>query len=372
MDTTKGLKKAPLLILAIVTLLAGMWAGLIRIGWQWPPLAPTLPVSHGPLMVSGFLGTLIAVERAVALAVVLTKQKQWHWLLYLGPMATITGAGLLLLSKTAVTGSLLMTIGSASLIVVFGIIWRKHPALHTGTMALGAVTWLIGNSLWLFGRPIHQAVWWWAAFLILTIAGERLELSRIRKLTAVHQRVFGTAVIITLIGLIVLVFNYSIGVRLTGLGFVTLAAWLLRYDIVRATIRRTGLPRYIAYCLLVGYIWLAFSGILALIVGGVSAGLLYDALLHTVFLGFVFSMIFGHAPIIFPSILHISLVYRPAFYVHFILLHITLLLRVIGDLTTWVDGRRWGGLLNAVVLLLFLANTAVSLNMGRIENKEYP
>ncbi len=65
------------------------------------------------------------------------------------------------------------------------------------------------------------------------------------------------------------------------------------------------------------------------------------------------------------SILPVSLVYRPAFYVHLTLLHITLLLRVIGDLTTWVDGRRWGGLLNAVVLLLFLANTAVSLNVGR-------
>ncbi|MCP5098842.1 MAG: hypothetical protein GY943_25100 [Chloroflexi bacterium] len=365
MQSKSGLNKSPLLILAILTLLTGMWAGLLRMGWQWPALSPTLPMSHGPLMVSGFLGTLIAVERAVALALVLTDQKKWHWTLYLGPIATLVGAILLLVGNTAVTGPLLMTFGSLSLVIVFGIIYKKHPALHTGTMALGAITWLVGNALWLFGRPIHQAVWWWAAFLILTIAGERLELSRIRKLTAVHQRLFGTAVVIILIGLIILIFSYSIGVRVTGLGFIALAAWLLRYDIVRMTIKQQGLPRYIAYCLLVGYIWLGISGIMALAVGGVSAGLLYDAILHAIFLGFVFSMIFGHAPIIFPSILQIPLVYRPAFYVHLTLLHITLLLRVIGDLTTWVDGRRWGGLLNAVVLLLFLANTAVSLNMGR-------
>ena len=367
MQSNSGQNKFPLLLLAIVTLLLGMWAGLLRLGWQWPTIAPTLPVSHGPLMVSGFLGTLIAIERAVALALVMPEQKRWYWLLYVGPVATLVGAVLLLVGQTAVTGSLLMTLGSASLVGVFGIIWKKHPALHTGTMALGAVTWLGGNALWLFGRPISQAVWWWAAFLILTIAGERLELSRIRKLTAVHQRLFGTAVFITLFGLIFLIFSYDLGVRITGLGFVALAAWLLRYDIVRNTIRQKGLPRYIAYCLLVGYIWLAASGVMILIVGGVAAGLMYDAILHAIFLGFVFSMIFGHAPIIFPSILNIPLQYRPAFYVHLILLHITLLMRVVGDLTTWVTGRQWGGLLNAVVLLLFLGNTAVSLIKGKQE-----
>lgn len=42
------------------------------------------------------------------------------------------------------------------------------------------------------------------------------------------------------------------------------------------------------------------SGALALMAGQQVAGPLYDAMLHTFFLGFVFGMIFGHAPIIFP------------------------------------------------------------------------
>jgi len=41
--------------LAMAALLAGLWAGLVRIGWAWPALRPTLPISHGPLMISGFL-----------------------------------------------------------------------------------------------------------------------------------------------------------------------------------------------------------------------------------------------------------------------------------------------------------------------------
>ena len=57
--------RAGLMILAVAALLSGMWAGLIRIGWALPPLQPPLPMLHGPLMVCGFLGTLIGLERAV-------------------------------------------------------------------------------------------------------------------------------------------------------------------------------------------------------------------------------------------------------------------------------------------------------------------
>ena len=44
--------------------------------------------------------------------------------------------------------------------------------------------------------------------------------------------------------------------RLSGVGMIALAAWLLRYDIALMTIRRSGLPRFVAACLLSGYAWL--------------------------------------------------------------------------------------------------------------------
>ena len=55
-----------LVALAGLALLAGLWGGLLRIGWSLPPLEAQLATLHGPLMVGGFLGVVIALERAVA------------------------------------------------------------------------------------------------------------------------------------------------------------------------------------------------------------------------------------------------------------------------------------------------------------------
>jgi hypothetical protein len=51
----------------MIALLGGLWAGLLRLGWAGPFLQANLPAAHGPLMVCGFLGTVISLERAVAL-----------------------------------------------------------------------------------------------------------------------------------------------------------------------------------------------------------------------------------------------------------------------------------------------------------------
>src|SRR5574339_762113 len=72
----------PFFLLATLALLAALWAVLMRLGWQLPALTPFLALSHGPLMISGFLGTLITLERAVAM------QKKW---MYLPPL--LSGLG---------------------------------------------------------------------------------------------------------------------------------------------------------------------------------------------------------------------------------------------------------------------------------------
>jgi hypothetical protein len=120
---------------------------------------------------------------------------------------------------------------------------------------------------------------------------------------------------------------------------------------------QAGLPRFIGACLLSGYVWLGVSGLLAVRFGSVVGGPRYDATLHALFLGFVFAMIYGHAPIIFPAVLSSPFAFRRTFHSHLLLLHLTLLLRVIGDLTHWWAGLKWSGLLKVVVLLLFLGNT---------------
>ena len=147
---------------------------------------------------------------------------------------------------------------------------------------------------------------------------------------------------------------------------VALAGWLLQYDIARRTVWQTGLTRFIAVCLLSGYGWLGVVGALTWRFAGILAGPYYDAMLHTVFVGFVFAMIFAHAPIILPAILgRTTSPYHPVLYVPLLLLHASLLLRVVGDLMGWWPGRQWGGLLNALTVLLFFITLARGLLRGR-------
>lgn len=367
---TQHFSRFPLMALGMIALLAAMWAGLIRLGWGLPLLQPTLPMSHGPLIVCGFLGTVIGVERAVALG------RPWT---YLGPLLTGLGGLALIGGLPGLIGPLLITLGSLMLVIVFGLILRLQLAPFTITMAIGALLWLVGNTLWLLGWPVYHIVLWWMGFLVLTIAGERLELNRVLRLSGQVQQLFQFAIGLFLAGLILIsiarlvspAFTFDLGVRLASIGLVALAVWLLRYDIARYTIRKTGLTRFIAVCLLTGYVWLGVGGLLGLFYGGVTAGLPYDAILHAVFVGFVMSMIFGHAPIIFPAVLGKPMNFSVLFYTHLALLHLSLLLRVLGDVAVWLPARQWGGLLNVVAILLFIANTvrAVHQSSGSVQSK---
>lgn len=350
----------PLMAMGMIALLTAMWAGLLRMGWALPTPQPGLALNHGPLMISGFLGTVIGMERAVALY---TLFPNYRWI-FIGPLLTGAGAVLLIIGIPGPVGPILMTLGSVNLVIVFALILRMQTALYTGTMAVGALLWLVGNGLWLLGWPVYTVVYWWGAFLILTIAGERIELNRVLRLSRPVLWLFTIAVGLLLAGLVVSLLYFDSGVKLVGVGMLALALWLLRFDIVRYTIKKAGLTRFMAACLVIGYIWLALGGLLGPSFGGVTAGFQYDAILHAMYVGFVMSMIFAHAPIIFPAVLGKAVPYHPIFYSHLIVLHLSLILRVVGDLTLWLPGRQWGGLLNAVAILLFVFNTMLAIRRG--------
>ncbi|MCB2160451.1 hypothetical protein KQH40_00020 [bacterium] len=339
----------PIVFLSLFILVAAGWAGLIRVGWAWPVLQPALSVSHGALMVAGFFATLISLERAVAMG------KAWT---YLAPLMSGVGGVLVVIGVDGKVGPALMTLGSACLVLVFAVILYKHRTGYMLVMASGAAALLVGNLLWLSGKPIFLMVLWWAGFLILTIVGERLEISRMVRQTTFIRVTFWLGVTVFLAGLVVLIPDWDSGVRIAGAGMIAMSLWLLNFDIARRTVRQSGLTRFIAVCLLSGYVWLLFSGAIALIFGGVPAGLIYDATLHTVFIGFVFAMIFGHAPIIFPAVLGIAITYKPYFYLPLVLLHLSLAVRVSGDLLGLSAGRLWGGLFNAIAVLLYLGMIA--------------
>ncbi len=346
----------PLIGFALLALLAALWAGLLRLGWTLPTLTSNFAMLHGPLMVSGFLGTLVALERAVAL------RQKW---MFSAPLLTGLGWMSLLVFPTFLPGAILLTLGSLGAVGILAFITHRETQIFTITMLVGAITWFVGNVLWMLGQPIFQIVFLWQAFLVLTIAGERLELNRVLRPTRQAILLFIAAASLYFCGVMLSTFVLSWGTRLAGIGMLLLGAWFLRYDLaLRNLHHRLPITRYIAWSLSSGFVWLLVGGILNLIFGAMYAGPYYDAALHTVFVGFVISMIFGHAPIIFPAILGIPITFHRIFYTQLILLHTSLVIRILGDLLTNLSIRQWGGLLNEVAVLLFLGTTLYSLQKG--------
>lgn len=349
------LGRVPLLIAAFVALFAGIAAGLSRLGWSTPVWGAELADRHGALMASGFFGTLIALERAVALG------RPWS---YTGPALAALATMVLVLGGDSALAAILSLGAAATLMAGSTQLLHGHGALHTWILVSGAGCWVCASAAWLGGRPLLEIVPWWTGFLVLTVAGERLELSRVLMPPTWARRVFVT-LSIAILGALVLQHlrpwpaSLLLAAALTGL-----ALWLARFDIARRTVRETGLPRFIGACLLSGYVWLGVGGVAGVVGGGMYTGALYDTTLHAIFLGFVFFMVFGHAPIVFPALTGLPIQYHPLFYLHPLLLHGSLGLRLVAELDTMGWLRPTAGLLNAVSIALFIANTVLGAWRG--------
>lgn len=338
----------PLLLAGAISLLAGLAAGEARLG-LFPPLS--FIHLHGPLMVCGFFGTVIGIERAVALG------RPWA---FAAPFAT-GGGGLLLLAGAEASGAIMLTLGSLVFLAVALTVVKRQPEPFTRLLALGALAWTMGNLLWASGAAIAEIVPLWAAFLVLTIAGERLELSRFLKPWRWRTPTLGIPIVLIGGGAGLAAMGLPYAWTAFGLGCVALVGWSLINDIVRRTIRQPGLTRYVAICLLSGYVWLGIAGLLAPGLDNGIASPSYDAALHALFVGFVFSMVFGHAPVILPAVLKVKLPFQLYFYVPLALLHASLILRVAGDLGGTERLRMAGGLLNGLTVVGFAVMVVVTI-----------
>jgi hypothetical protein len=353
--TGPNYRRLPLLAGSILALLAGLWAGLQRLGWNLPVIQPGLYAAHGPLMVAGFLGTVISLERAVAI------EERWS---YAAPVLSAVGAVALITGAPDHIGALLITVASLVLVAISATVLRRQTALFTVAIAAGAVAWLVGNFLWLIGTPIIQMFSWWVAFLVLTIAGERLELSRFAAAGTRRELFFAASMGVLVAGLLLDLAAPAAGLRLEGAGILLLVLWLWGYDLARRTVRQRGLTRFMAVNLLGGYFWLGVGALTWLWFGDDLTAFHFDAMLHAIFLGFVFSMIFAHAPVIFPAVLQSPLPYRRAFYFHSALLHLSLVIRIGGDLCGSYASYQWGGMLNVAAVVVFVGNTVIAIISG--------
>ncbi|WP_210208472.1 hypothetical protein [Rhodoplanes roseus] len=338
-----GLRVA-LLALAVASMLCGLWGGLWRIGFDLPHGAGVADL-HGALLICGLFGTVIGLERAVAFG------RDWA---FAAPAFAALGSVLLLGGAPPVGGASAYALSALTLAGVTLVITVRQPALFNATLEAGALAWLAGTAHWMTGAGIPEVAGWWLGFLILTIAGERLELGRLMEKRRGSEILFGLGVALLAVGAWIGLFAPG-GAPTYGLALLLLTVWLVRHDVVRHTIRQSGQTRFMAACMAAGYAWLGAAGVLLIAMPPGATAFGYDAALHAVLIGFVLSMVFGHALIILPAVARVRIAYRPLLYGPLAVLHASVLLRIGGDVCGHDAARAWSGPLTLVALLGFVA-----------------
>jgi hypothetical protein len=284
---------------------------------------------HAALMICAFFGAVVSLERAVALKARVA---------FAVPLGCVAG-GMALLAGQPEAGALAFTLAALGFTAVNVALVRRQAAPHTIVLLVSALAWLTGCVRLLLGLHDDAMLASWFAFLVITIAAERLEMTRLMRRRAAAQPL--------LVGVLcALLAGAALWSLLFGLALVALALWFATFDIARQTVRARGLTRYMALCLLGGYAWLAVAG--AAWVGFALGHPTRDAALHALGLGFIFCMVMGHAPVILPAVARIKVCFDAAFYAPLLLLHASLALRLAAP--QW---RGPGAALNAAAIALF-------------------
>lgn len=339
-----------LLIMGGSCLLAGLDAALLRMNLPAPISGAALAALHGPLMLVGFLGTVISLERAVAARVA------WA---HLAPLGHALGSLLLLAGAPTLLGQLLILAGSACLVAIYVGVHRRAASTAADIETLGAISLLLGNLVWIAGMPIETAVPLWLLFPTLTIVGERLELARVAFLDDVVEGVIAglstAALLSACLSLVVDWAHIPAGSALLGLG-----AAMVYHDVARRTIRAQGGIRFAAAAMIAGYAWLMLGGLVWAVAdmdGLAGAG--YEIVIHCLGMGFSFSMILAHASTIIPAIIHRRLPHHWLMWIPLVFLHLGLAVRVGALLAEQTRLWQLGGVVSLVAILLFLL-TAVT------------
>lgn len=350
-----------LLLLAATAVLSGLDAAVLRLGLGAPVESVSLAAGHGVLMVYGFLGTAITLERAVALQSGPSRSTVWA---YAAPLASGVGTITLVLQSTALPvpdgrmlPGLAWTASMLLLLVVYLRVWHRQPSHSLLVQALGAFAGAGGAALWTRGFEAAAIIPWWTTFLVLTIVGERLELARIAFLArGTEQRIVAEscALIATLVVTLV---APDAGYPLLGLVLGVLIVDVAVHDVARRTIRTTGLPRFMAACLLTGYAWAVVASLVWIVGGPALSGYRYDVVVHALTIGFALSMVVAHAPVIVPAIARRPLPYHPVMWAVWLLLQAGLLIRAIAGARGNDGAWQLGGAVDVVALLAFLVTT---------------
>jgi hypothetical protein len=194
-----------LALLAVASLVCGVLSGLARLGLPMPDLIERLtwPARRADdrrflrhrdrLRARGRTGRLWPFAAPLFSG--------------LAGLALIAGVPLPLAPVLSCLAALVMSAACADVCL-------RQRAAHHVTLAVAAVAWLAGNVIWLLDGSVVTAVPLWTVFLLLTIAGERLELSRFLPTPPVARVLFAIIATAMLAGAATALVSESAGLKL--------------------------------------------------------------------------------------------------------------------------------------------------------------
>ena len=350
-------------------LLAGLDAALLRLGVRAPVGGAALAALYAPVMIVGFLGAVIALERAVAVG------EAWA---LLAPAGGASGCLALVAGVPEPAGQVLAFLGALVLCAIYVRLHRRAASISVDVGAMGAIALTGGDLLWLRGAAVEACVPLWLLFPVLALVGARLEpapdSSGAVPGTLVQEAVRAVSAA-ALLGACLL--GVTGGARLLiGLALLALAAVLIRDDAVRCAVRATGAARLAAAWALAGHLWLAVAGLVWSLgpldaASGAGSGT-YDILVRAIVLGYALSMIMARlvarvearSPTAAPAV-HRGLPHRRTMWPSWALLHAGLALWAVSQARGASALQRAGGVIS-VVAVLVLTLLALAAAAGRL------
>lgn len=357
----RALKGSMLIGLAsfVFAVVLGVWRIALTRGFVLPSIPEILP-PHGNVMVGAFLGTLIIFERMFALPV-----KWLIWVPYAWGLSALTMhlhfVGFKLINIIALLGW-----GVHRFIAYKTFKNFFNPLVEFISYVVLSTALFHENGL---AGSVESALSG-LSFGIAVIGVERVEL------TLGFQRksaklVYASLIVYLLLSILNSLF-YIIPIQAIGIILLFVGIGLIYNDSViiitfkgaKFGVTKTALHKFSKQTLIVAYIWLLFAGI-SITLWDLIQSVAKDIVFHSIGLGFIFTMILSHAPVVLGSTLA-KMPKRAPSKVLFYLFQAMTVVRIVADLLVsnfiefWVWSGWITGTLHFVIFVFYMLSVILS------------
>jgi nitrite reductase (NO-forming) len=360
-----------ILIWAVIACLTGLMTAFARIGLSPFAQSPELVSVHGALMVFGFLGTAIGMERGVAYHAGSADHPRWGLIApLLGALGVVSVFILALIPSLpswwpAIPGAF-WAASMFELSAVYIGIWSWQNSVTLIIQMMGSLTGALGMILYACSVPALRLAPMWMVFLVLTIIGERLELARVSFTGKFVENTLITAAATSVIGAILILIISEVGYVILGLSFLVLLITMLSHDIARHTFKLPGMTGFMGVAMLCAYTWGIIGSLMWIFLPQTDLFSQRSAFALVCFdLGFTMTMVIAHASIIVPAIIRRPMPFSTLMWIPLVALESGLAIGAIGTVRgSEVIGQ--AGSVIAILSLLALIIVMVGLNLPAV------